>query len=64
MQTNERKLPQLLTINEVVEITKINRYTLYRLIKLGELPYIKIGKKYFIPEEIFLTSQEKNDNIS
>lgn len=44
------KKDKLLTIKEVLDISKISRYTLYRDIKSGMLPSINIGRNVRIKE--------------
>jgi len=40
-------------IDDVVEVTKYAKGTIYNLVYRGEIPYRKRGKKlYFIPSEI------------
>ena len=42
---NETRIdPELLTIPQVAERLKLSRGTVYRLISIGELPVVKIGK--------------------
>lgn len=41
--------PEILTVMEAAEITKIGRTMMYRFIKNGEIQYLKIGKKILIP---------------
>lgn len=37
--------PEILTVMEAAEFTKIGRTMMYRFIKNGEIQYLKIGKK-------------------
>ena len=41
---------KLLTIKEVLEISKVSRYTLYRDIKSGKVPAVYVGKNVRIKE--------------
>jgi excisionase family DNA binding protein len=54
----ESQLPKFLTIKEFVVATKISRQTISRKLKLGEIPYSRIGKRILIPSS-FLVSLEK-----
>ena len=36
--------PRLLTIKDVLEITKLGRTTIYEVMRRGELPYLRIGR--------------------
>lgn len=41
---------KLLTIKEVLELSKVSRYTLYRDIKSGKVPSMNIGRNVRIRE--------------
>jgi excisionase family DNA binding protein len=41
---------RLLTVVEVASIMRVSNMTVYRLIKAGELPAIRVGKNYRIRE--------------
>jgi excisionase family DNA binding protein len=41
---------RLLTVVEVAAIMRVSNMTVYRLIKAGELPAIRVGKNYRIRE--------------
>lgn len=36
--------PRLLTIKDVLAITKLGRTTIYEVMRRGELPYLRIGR--------------------
>ncbi len=40
----------LLTVAEVAEILRVSNMTVYRLIKAGDLPALRVGKNYRIRE--------------
>jgi excisionase family DNA binding protein len=44
----EAKLPELLTVKQVAKYLKVSCWTIRRWMHIGALPYIRIGKKYFI----------------
>lgn len=44
------KNDKLLTIKEVLEISKISRYTLYKDIQSGKIPSVNIGRNVRIKE--------------
>lgn len=49
----------LLTVAEVARILRVSNMTVYRLIKAGELPALRVGKNYRIREselETFLSA--------
>jgi excisionase family DNA binding protein len=49
----------LLTVAEVAEALRVSNMTVYRLIKAGELPALRVGKNYRIREpelEAFLSA--------
>lgn len=41
--TGQNELVRVLTINEVAEMLRMHSTTVYRLVKRGEIPGIKIG---------------------
>jgi excisionase family DNA binding protein len=40
----------LLTVSEVAEATRVSNMTIYRLIRAGQLPAVRVGKNYRIRE--------------
>ncbi len=42
---------RLLTVNEVAELLRVSRMTVYRLIKTGEMPALRVGRNYRLREE-------------
>jgi excisionase family DNA binding protein len=43
-----RPFPEVrfVTVNEVAEALRVSRMTVYRLIKQGELPAVRVGSRY------------------
>jgi len=41
---------RLLTVGEVAGIMRVSNMTVYRLIKSGELPALRVGKNYRVRE--------------
>ncbi len=41
---------KLLTVNEVAGILRVSKMTVYRLVKSGQIPAIRVGKNYRIKE--------------
>ena len=41
---------RLLTVAEVADMMRVSTMTVYRLVKSGELPAIRFGRSYRIPE--------------
>jgi excisionase family DNA binding protein len=50
MNERERPTRRLLTVNEVADILRVSNMTVYRLIKSGQIPAIRVGKNYRIKE--------------
>lgn len=42
---------QFLTVNEVAAVMRVSTMTVYRLIKGGELPAVRVGKSFRVREE-------------
>jgi len=40
-----------LTVNEVGDLLRVSRMTVYRLIKSGEMPALRVGRNYRLREE-------------
>lgn len=41
---------RFLTVQEVAETMRVSTMTVYRLVKSGELPAVRFGRSYRIPE--------------
>ncbi|MEJ5867685.1 helix-turn-helix domain-containing protein [Pseudokineococcus sp. 5B2Z-1] len=41
---------RLLTVAEVAEALRVSRMTVYRLVHSGELPAVRVGRSYRVPE--------------
>jgi excisionase family DNA binding protein len=53
----------LLTVSEVAAAMRVSNMTVYRLIKLGQLPAVRVGKSYRIRQselDAFLESRSVN----
>jgi excisionase family DNA binding protein len=42
---------RLLTVNEVADLLRVSRMTVYRLIKQGEMPALRVGRGYRLRDE-------------
>lgn len=43
------QLPPLLTVHEVVLLTRLGRTTVYEAIRRGELPSVRVGRRVMVP---------------
>lgn len=50
-QSGEGLAGPLLTVAEVAGVLRVSNMTVYRLIKAGELPALRVGKNYRIREQ-------------
>ena len=50
-QQGEGLAGPLLTVAEVADVLRVSDMTVYRLIKAGELPALRVGKNYRIRED-------------
>lgn len=41
---------RFLTVAEVAEIMRVSRMTVYRLVHSGELPAVRVGRSFRVPE--------------
>ena len=42
---------RFLTVAEVASLLRVSNMTVYRLIKAGDLPALRIGRSYRVPEQ-------------
>jgi excisionase family DNA binding protein len=42
--------PRFMTVAEVAELTRVSRMTVYRLVHSGELPAVRVGRSFRVPE--------------
>lgn len=53
MSTKPRALendPKFYTVAEVAAIMRVSKMTVYRLVQSGELPAVRFGRSYRVPE--------------
>jgi excisionase family DNA binding protein len=43
--------PTLLTVSEVADLFRVSSMTVYRLIRNGELPAVRVGRSYRVRED-------------
>jgi len=53
MATNERPLSEvrILTVAEVATVMRVSKMTVYRLVHSGELPAVRVGRSFRVPEQ-------------
>jgi excisionase family DNA binding protein len=51
--TTERQLAQVrfLTVAEVASIMRVSKMTVYRLVHAGDLPAVRVGRSFRVPED-------------
>lgn len=42
--------PQFYTVAEVAELTRVSRMTVYRMVRSGDLPAVRVGNSYRVPK--------------
>lgn len=47
--------PSFLTVSEVADVMRVSKMTVYRLIHAGELPAIRVGKSFRVPQSALNT---------
>ncbi len=52
---------RFLTVAEVAELMRVSNMTVYRLVKSGELPAVRFGRSYRIPESAVAAAVELPD---
>ncbi len=50
----ERQLSEVrfLTVAEVASIMRVSKMTVYRLVHSGELPAVRVGRSFRVPEDV------------
>ena len=53
MAGNERPLSEVrfLTVAEVATVMRVSKMTVYRLVHSGELPAVRVGRSFRVPEQ-------------
>jgi excisionase family DNA binding protein len=51
MATEDRPRRRYLTVAEVAETMRVSKMTVYRLTKSGELPAVRVGRSYRVPQD-------------
>jgi excisionase family DNA binding protein len=53
MSSGERPLSEVrfLTVAEVAGVMRVSKMTVYRLVHSGELPAIRVGRSFRVPEQ-------------
>jgi len=51
--SNERQLAEVrfLTVAEVASIMRVSKMTVYRLVHAGDLPAVRVGRSFRVPED-------------
>ncbi|MBB6334017.1 helix-turn-helix domain-containing protein [Schaalia hyovaginalis] len=47
---DQKSAPRFMTVSEVAELMRVSKMTVYRLIHSGEMPAIRVGKSFRVPE--------------
>lgn len=50
---------RFLTVAEVAQIMRVSKMTVYRLIHAGELPAMRFGRSYRVPESAVTAAVER-----
>lgn len=48
---SENTSPRFLTVAEVAEMCRVSRMTVYRWVHNGDLPAVRFGKSFRVPQE-------------
>ncbi len=51
MTGSDRARVRYLTVAEVAETMRLSKMTVYRLTKSGELPAVRVGRSYRVPQD-------------
>ena len=50
-RSGRRPRPAFYTVEEVAEVLRVDPVTIYRAIRAGEFPAVKIRKRYVVPQK-------------
>lgn len=46
---------EIITVKEIAKYLRLSLPTVYRLVRNGTIPHVKIGSRYLIPRDTFLS---------
>ncbi|MDO5048621.1 MAG: helix-turn-helix domain-containing protein [Actinomycetaceae bacterium] len=46
----QQEKPQFVTVAEVADLMRVSKMTVYRMIHAGELPAMRVGKSFRVPQ--------------
>lgn len=55
----ENPSPRFLTVAEVAEMCRVSRMTVYRWVHAGELPAVRFGKSFRVPQDAATAFMER-----
>lgn len=50
---------KFLTVAEVAELMRVSKMTVYRLVHAGELPAVRFGRSYRVPESAVVDAMNR-----
>jgi excisionase family DNA binding protein len=50
---------KFLTVAEVAELMRVSKMTVYRLVHAGELPAVRFGRSYRVPESAVVDAMQR-----
>lgn len=50
---------RFLTVAEVAELMRVSKMTVYRLVHAGDLPAIRFGRSYRVPESAVIAAVQR-----
>lgn len=58
--TNDLSDVRFLTVAEVAEMMRVSKMTVYRLVHSGELPAIRFGRSFRVPQSAVVAALENH----
>lgn len=49
---DQKPAPRFMTVSEVADLMRVSKMTVYRLIHSGQMPAIRVGKSFRVPESV------------
>ena len=49
----QQQAPRFVTVAEVADLMRVSKMTVYRMIHSGDIPAIRVGKSFRVPQQAF-----------
>ena len=60
MSERPQEAPRFLTVAEVADVMRVSKMTVYRMVHNGDLPAVRVGRSFRVPEDAVHTYLESS----